>query len=619
MRSSIIYFLLISTLFFSCNNDDDETNGSDINDNQNQNDNLGAAPNQLDVQFGYGKEFDQNSFHPAIDVNINGKIVEIHQSRTSRSVWYHLGEIDPASNIIWTESKKLDNGLAPTITINDNGVVVEAHETSNIITYDLYYHVGIHNGTDISWSESHKYDNGVQPSIDMNNNNQIVEIHRSQGNSGLFARVGIVNPDSKTVSWSDNEKFDTGNNPEIAVNNNGTVIEVHNSETSGKLYYHVGQIQNNQIVWGNGYQYESGASPSVVLLDDGTVIEVHSSEGLNDDIWSRIGKVSGDKIIWSGESSYFDDGDFPNVGATSEYAVQVHESEDPLGGIWSSACKVIDRGNWMANSMQTIGSKTLGEIAIPGSHDAGMYELSLGQTQDLNLYAQLHNGSRFFDLRIDEDLHIYHGPIQGPSVDVVLNDIKKFMDEGREEVAILKFSHFKNLNGDLYQQLTSKIQQTLGTYLFKNDTGKRLGELTMNEFTVNGGKLVVVVDESYPVDFPSENIYVYRDWTSSDLQNADLIVFDEYSNTTSYEDMKNDQLNKLNNFTGYTPNGTKIDMFLLSWTLTPVTGVVFFATEANKNLGSEALNFPKIPNILYLDYIEGARPVDAAIYLNEKF
>ncbi|WP_196889228.1 phosphatidylinositol-specific phospholipase C domain-containing protein [Aureivirga sp. CE67] len=619
MRTSTFYLIFLSVLFFACNSDDDSTSETNVGDGNNLVGTLGAAPDVKDVQFGYAKEFDGNSFKTAVDVNSEGKIVEVHQSRTTRSVWYHTGQLDPVANVVWSESKKLDNGLAPTVCFNDSGIVVEAHETSNIITYDLYYHVGIHNGTDISWSESHKYDRGVQPSIDMNNNNQIVEIHRSEGNSGLFARVGTVNPDSKTISWNDNTKFDTGNNPEIALNNNGTVIEVHNSETSGKLYYHVGQIKDGHIEWGQGYQYESGASPSVVLQDDGTVIEVHASEGLNDDIWSRIGKVEGDQIVWHGASSYFDDGKFPNVGGTADFAIQVHESEDPLGGIYSSACKILDRGNWMINEMPSIGSKTLGQIAIPGSHDAGMYELSLGQTQDLSIYGQLHHGSRFFDLRLDGDLHIYHGPIQGPSVDVVIDDIKKFMDEGREELIILKFSHFKDFNGDLYKSLVDKLHQNLGAYLYKNDTGKRLGEITISEYVSNGGKLLVVVDENYEIDFPSEDIYVYRDWSKDDLQNADLIVFDEYSNTTSYEDMKNDQLRALNEYNGKTPSGYKVDMFLLSWTLTPVTGVFIFSSEPNANLGLEALQFPKIPNILYLDFMESARPVDVSIYLNQKF
>ncbi|WP_196891969.1 phosphatidylinositol-specific phospholipase C domain-containing protein [Aureivirga marina] len=624
MKKTALLIIILSFLFVGCNKDvyeKDVATNAKISQNENLGrfKSLGAAPDVKNVQFGYGNEFDGNSSRTTVAVNNQGNIVEVHQSRTTRSVWYHTGKLDEVMNINWSESKKFDDGLAPSVAMNDNNVVVEVHETSNIFTSDLWYHVGVHNGNSVSWSQSHKYDKGVHPSIAINNQNQVVEIHKSEGNSGLFSRVGTVNPSNGTISWKNNSKFDTGHNPKIALNNNGVVVEVHNSETSGKLWYHVGRINGDRIDWGSSYEYQSGSMPDIALLDDGTVIETHTSEGVKNNLWSMIGKVEGNQINWITSSSYFDKGKHTSISATNEFAVQVHESEDPLGGIWYSASKFIDRANWMKNTMGVIAAKNLGEIAIPGSHDAGMYDFSLGQTQDQNIYQQLHHGSRFFDLRLDGNLNIYHGPVGGPSVDHVLSDVRKFMEEGREELVILKFSHFKDINEDKYKTLITKIQESLGNYLYENTTGRRLGDITIGEFVGEGGRILVLVDENFPVDFPFENIYTFRDWSKDDLQNADLVMFDEYSNTTSFDNMRNDQINKLRSFTGIAGDGTEVDMFLLSWTLTPVTGVELYAPNANKRLSFEAKNFEKIPNILYVDFMEGARAVDVAIYLNQHF
>ena len=65
------------------------------------------------------------------------------------------------------------------------------------------------------------------------------------------------------------------------------------------------------------------------------------------------------------------------------------------------------------------------------------------------------------------------------------------------------------------------------------------------------------------------------------------------------------------------------DLFLLSWTLTPVTNVYHYSKEANRNLAdvmSETnANFSdKIPNILFVDYYQLARATGVAIAMTNR-
>ncbi|BDD07739.1 hypothetical protein FUAX_01710 [Fulvitalea axinellae] len=581
------------------------------------------SPTNKDIQFGLSTEFDGNSYQSDVGMDKNGNIVEVHQSRSSYTIWYHTGKIK-GNHIEWSSSRKYDTGRVPSVDLNDNGTVVEVHKTSSIFTNSLWYRVGRFSGNSVQWGDSHKYDSGSDPVVSVNNSGDVVEVHKSQSNLGLWARSGKVNTGNGTISWNRNSKYDTGKNPSIAVNDNGLVVEVHESETKGTLYYHIGRLSSSDISWGPSRFYQTGSSPSVALLNDGTLVETHRSEGLKNSLWRMVGKVNGDAIEWTSGSEYFDDGQNPSVAFNGEYAVQTHQSQDLAGGIWASAGLFTDHGNWMRDLLPIIGGRTLGQVVMPGSHDAGMYETSLGQTQDKNLYEQLKAGVRFFDLRPNADMEIYHGPVTGPSVDATLNDVRKFMDEGAQELVILKFSHFKDFNGNVYANLKAKIKSALSPYFFEKPTGARLADLTMNDFLEEGGKVLILCDGNFSIDAPETGIYTYRDWQSGDPQAGDLVVFDRYSNTTDYNAMKNDQLAKFRDYNGRSQNGkADCDMFLLSWTLTPVTYVWGYSRPANANLAVEMDKIQPnangfIPNILYTDFVQLSKATDASILLNKR-
>ncbi|MNE28972.1 hypothetical protein D3C80_1224370 [compost metagenome] len=224
-------------------------------------------------------------------------------------------------------------------------------------------------------------------------------------------------------------------------------------------------------------------------------------------------------------------------------------------------------------------------------------------------------------------LHIYHGDVLGldltigPYISEVLEDIRKFFSEGRQELVILKFSHFNGFNsadGREYLALRDGISNYLDPWLYKTKPeNRRLADVTLGEYLNSGnGRILVAVDGDFALNYKKEGFWVYRDWNSGDPEKGDITVFDQYSNKILLDRMKNDQLEKLRNFDGKCENDRNIpcDLFLLSWTLTPPTAVWTFAQEADRILGREMMRHRSpnqhgyFANLLYLDYFQYARP-----------
>ncbi len=84
--------------------------------------------------------------------------------------------------------------------------------------------------------------------------------------------------------------------------------------------------------------------------------------------------------------------------------------------IISSSTFAYNSSSWM----QDIDDNTyLGQLAIPGTHDSGAYEIStdIGETQDWSISQQLNNGIRFLDIRIannssQNDFEVRHGILE---------------------------------------------------------------------------------------------------------------------------------------------------------------------------------------------------------------
>jgi hypothetical protein len=323
-----------------------------------------------------------------------------------------------------------------------------------------------------------------------------------------------------------------------------------------------------------------------------------------------------------------------NAATPTQTAVANEQASSPaVDKPPSSMTSNTNRARWMQDRLGSLGDRPLKNLVLPASHDSAMYKTvfpqSLGQTQDLTIYEQLSNGIRYFDLRPlwdDAQLFIHHGPVKGPKLSEMLDDVRRFASEGHRELVILKFSHYEGFHDEAYVSLAKQIKASLDPWLYKSlPRGKRLADISLSDYVRHSSAILVLSDGGYPLSNPREGIWVYRDWESEHPEQGDLRVYDQYSNTVSFPLMKTDQFDKFNRYDGKCKTHADVpcDLFLLSWTLTPPTDVRSFAAEANRNLAS-ALKDLKIPNrfgcvvnLIYADYVNYAKVADLAIEQNE--
>nr|AAO92349.1 Ki1 protein [Beta vulgaris] len=102
-----------------------------------------------------------------------------------------------------------------------------------------------------------------------------------------------------------------------------------------------------------------------------------------------------------------------------------------------------DRKNWMAGL--DLGKLTINKIVWPGTHDSATNKIGIpfisrpfAQCQSLSIYEQLVKGARVLDIRVQEDRRVCHGILKTYSVDVVLDEVEKFLSETKSEIIILE-------------------------------------------------------------------------------------------------------------------------------------------------------------------------------------
>ncbi len=344
----------------------------------------------------------------------------------------------------------------------------------------------------------------------------------------------------------------------------------------------------------------------------------------------------------------------------------------------------VNFSGWMEQYFHVLGDRKLSEIALPGSHDAGMYKTrdcspvpGAGdcntKTQALSIAEQLDSGIRYFDLRpvykevfstpseckkscseyldacvdscdplsdpgcearcqtdytscvegcntLEEPFDTGHfdTPSQGclgGSFNEVLGDVAKFAEAQPKDLVILKFSHYLNATESSFgfsekikHKLTKKVTAALGTHLVKYKEEVNLLSLKLKEILKMGSVIALFDDED---DTPS-------DWPNGILKSDQLKIYDKYSDTNDFEEMAEDQFQKLKD-----PDNRKNKLFLLSWTLTqsyteaatcslenpliPIPSIEALANLANENLEQvldEENTGGKLFNILYTDYCD---------------
>jgi hypothetical protein len=599
---------------------------------------LSIHANVNPVFHGLGLQYDHGET-PAVALTQLGRVVEVHRTEKSYRLYHRVGDLNEAT-IIWKQSILYGTGMTPHVAANNHRVVVEVHK-NEATGRTLYYTVGRLTDDRVDWGQPRRtfeYATGISPSVALDDTGVVVEVHEAQYYDDLWYRLGKVQ--GNTVEWKGGMKIGRGVSPGVAMNNASVVVEVHGSSSTA-IAYRVGHIVGTKIVWGRNLQITGGRNPSVALTDDGTVIITFEYGNKNLIRWT--GTVKGKEIEWSGEPLKFDDGVRSSVAASSpKMSVEVHEGEF-LATLWFSTSLFTNRASWMEDRLSTLGNTKLRDLVLPASHDSGMYLsgiAALGKTQQLSLYGQLTAGVRYFDLRIMRNgpsgpFVIYHGPIIGPLLSTVLEDIGRYAAEerkghkepkGRKELIILTL-YFPQRTAAEYELLVTQISASLGRWLVKSrPSGKRLADMTLNEYVAKGPAILIAVYGEYAVNAKHPGFWVYRRWDSDARAAAegDLRVFDEYSDTVSFTDMQKHQFDEFEKYNGKMKHDQSLpcDLFLFSWTLTPATGVWFAAQMANRRLGEYIIKTPprnrygQMINLLFVDYVEYARVTDVALFRN---
>jgi len=140
--------------------------------------------------------------------------------------------------------------------------------------------------------------------------------------------------------------------------------------------------------------------------------------------------------------------------------------------VWFSTSLVTDRARWMEQRLPQLKDRTLKQLALPASHDSGMYLAAWRRWADpgpvdLRPTRRRHPLLRPASKWSGGKLYITHGPITGPLLQDVLNDIKKFLSEGHKELAIFN-SRLRQLSDDVYKTLVKQINDTIGAWLYKS-------------------------------------------------------------------------------------------------------------------------------------------------------
>ncbi|MBF7141406.1 MULTISPECIES: phosphatidylinositol-specific phospholipase C domain-containing protein [Pseudomonas] len=267
-----------------------------------------------------------------------------------------------------------------------------------------------------------------------------------------------------------------------------------------------------------------------------------------------------------------------------------------------------------ADWMEDFQDKKLGYLTLPGSHDSGMSETShctfpivvpsYTKTQDFSVETQLIHGVRYFDLRIDYDhdkLVTYHreGPwgCNGEGLVKILASVSLFLFNHPTETVILKFSHIRDYEDHYEEDTKRRISELVSTYFRGSAYVTSLPNPNILERTVGelAGKAVYVYDYDEYID-PSIGNFRYGE------NSGHFKVYDVYSNASSYEAMKADQLSKWKQYNK--PGEGRL--FLLSWTLTPISQESRAANEKLKEVLSQEVPSRSRPGIVYMDFVSAA-------------
>ncbi|KAF8770592.1 PI-PLC X-box domain-containing protein like [Argiope bruennichi] len=169
------------------------------------------------------------------------------------------------------------------------------------------------------------------------------------------------------------------------------------------------------------------------------------------------------------------------------------------------------RPRWMYEMKDIIGNRTLKDLMIPGTHNAGSFEhyrpdrntpkIRYQMCQDEDVFNQLVYGNRFLDLRVifqhvagsKEKFWITHNILRtNNSVREVLQQVKRFLDN-TNEIVIMDFHLFymgflDSWVDDRHKELMKMVISILGNYMMPTSYEY---STPLNEMWKNNKRLLV--------------------------------------------------------------------------------------------------------------------------------
>nr|XP_057930141.1 PI-PLC X domain-containing protein 1 isoform X2 [Doryrhamphus excisus]XP_057930143.1 PI-PLC X domain-containing protein 1 isoform X2 [Doryrhamphus excisus] len=212
--------------------------------------------------------------------------------------------------------------------------------------------------------------------------------------------------------------------------------------------------------------------------------------------------------------------------------------------------------SWMTHMPPSLWDTPLYHLAIPGSHNAITYCLDMNHTcpvdlaqpdmlqkldrcmkplirpflykwaitQEYSVGQQLNCGVRYCDLRIahrpndrSTDLYFYHGVYTTLTVEMVLGEIREWLDAHPKEVVILSFSHFLDVSSELHTLLLASIR-----HIFSSKLCPKMEALTLRKLWSAGHQVIV----SYEHIITSRHRYLWPHityWWANKCKAEDLM------------------------------------------------------------------------------------------------
>jgi hypothetical protein len=314
---------------------------------------------------------------------------------------------------------------------------------------------------------------------------------------------------------------------------------------------------------------------------------------------------------------------------------------------------------WMQATYSTIGSSTLRQITMPASHDSGMSEVTTTwwgtahstNTQSVNIYQQLMNGARWFDIRPVHTKngwytgHFSEAPIlqvvgaMGRGIRDIVADINKFNAENPGELIILDMTHEMDWteHGKNIWKITSEQWQYLYEVLGDisnlwtvSNIPQDYTSVPISTFIQPGSKSAVLIRVPGYAPSPVQIVSQKRKLPSSAFVHEGLIPYDgSYSNTDQPETIVRDQLNKLQ----ILRNTPETNMQRSTWTITVgikasldianwFNSIIGRAIPAHRMLYAKlwpALSKSSYPNLIELDDIHNTQPLALAMGITKAF